>query len=415
MASVESPQVVWPGITPEGERMIEQAVAMEWNKAAVKYGAQTVPVPPSLRPPRAPSRYQLHDATYVAELPPISWRVKGVLPQTGIAAMFGPSGSGKSFLGLDLAMSVAKGAHWFGHRTTKCAVLYVCLEGEAGMSVRVNAYRERYGTEGEVLFLTASFNLLACQDVTDLLQAIKEARVRPEVIILDTLNRAAPGLDENSSAEMGNVIEAVKQLQAAIGGLVVVVHHTGKDATRGLRGHSSLIAALDAAIEVKRAGDLRVWEVAKSKDGEDGKGQGFKLDRVHLGEDPDGDAVTSCVIVPALTTQRHSKPLTMSQQQGLDSFRAATMKIGPAAFEVGIHTNAWREEFYRSSTADSAEAKRKAFNRVRHDLVTLGHLTVEFDMYKLPIGFSSNRDTGQDRDIGDACPGSSGTGQDTPL
>jgi RecA-family ATPase len=63
---------------------------------------------------------------------PIQWRVKGLLPATGIAAIFGPSGSGKSFLAKDLGASIALGQDWFGHRTTRCDVTYVMLEAEGG-------------------------------------------------------------------------------------------------------------------------------------------------------------------------------------------------------------------------------------------------------------------------------------------
>ena len=80
-------------------------------------------------------------------------------------------------------------------------------------------------------------------------------------------------------------------------GLVVLVHHTGKDATKGLRGHSSLFAALDAAVEVSRDGDRREWKVAKAKDGQDGDAHPFKLHIETLGTDDYGDAVTSCVVV----------------------------------------------------------------------------------------------------------------------
>jgi putative DNA primase/helicase len=80
------------------------------------------------------------------------------------------------------------------------------------------------------------------------------------------------------------------------GGLVVLVHHTGKDSTKGLRGHSSLFAAMDAAIEVVRNGDRREWRVAKSKDGQDGGTHQFKLHVEPLGEDEHGDPITSCVV-----------------------------------------------------------------------------------------------------------------------
>jgi putative DNA primase/helicase len=116
------------------------------------------------------------------------------------------------------------------------------------------------------------------------------------VIFIDTLNRAAPGLDENSSQDMGRVLAGMKRLQELTGGLVLIVHHTGKDASKGLRGHSSLFAALDGAIEVERSATGRCWSAAKVKDGEDGKQIAFRLHVVDLGKDADGDPMNSCAV-----------------------------------------------------------------------------------------------------------------------
>lgn len=213
--------------------------------------------------------------------------------------MFGASGSGKSFLVLDALQSLAAGADWFGHRVKSCPVIYCALEGEGGIAGRVNAYRIRHGsTAGNIRYLVQSFDLLDSDDVQDLAQAIKAGGNGAGVVVLDTLNRAAPGADENDSKAMGQIIAAAKELQTLIGGLVLLVHHTGKDASKGLRGHSSLHAALDAAVEVRRDGDRREWLIAKSKDGEDGATHPFKLDVVELGADEDGEPVTSCVVHP---------------------------------------------------------------------------------------------------------------------
>jgi hypothetical protein len=124
---------------------------------------------------------------------------------------------------------------------------------------------------------------------------------------VDTLSRAISGLDENDSKAMGQIIAAAKILQDLLGGLLLFIHHTGKDAARGMRGHSSLHAAVDCAIEVKRSGDHREWIVAKSKDGEDGASHPFKLEVVHLGTDSDGDAETSCVVVADQSGQAIAK------------------------------------------------------------------------------------------------------------
>lgn len=247
----------------------------------------------------APLRYTLLSDDDLCKLPPLQWRIKKVLPENGLAACYGASGSGKSFLILDALQSLAAGGDWFDYKTKPCHVLYCALEGESGVAGRVSAYRIRHGTTSpNIRYLVQSFNLLDSGDMLDLAQAIKANRQGADVIVLDTLNRAASGADENDSKSMGQIIAASKQLQTIIGGLVILVHHTGKDASKGLRGHSSLHAALDAAIEVRRDGDRREWVITKSKDGEDGTTHPFRLDIVELGTDEDGEAITSCVVQP---------------------------------------------------------------------------------------------------------------------
>ncbi|MBC8745209.1 MULTISPECIES: AAA family ATPase [Paraburkholderia] len=245
-------------------------------------------------------RYRVLSADDLANAPPLRWLVRGVLPASGLASIYGPSGSGKSFLALDLCAAIAGGEDWFGRRVDAAPVLYVCLEGEAGLSKRVSAWREHHGRvlPERMGFITQSFDLRSPADVDALCAAVSAAGLRDGLLVIDTLNRAAPGADENASTDMGALIEACKEIQRVIGGVVLAVHHTGKDAAKGLRGHSSLFAALDAAIEVKRDGDRREFHVAKSKDDVDGARNPFRLQPVELGDDAEGEPVTSCVVEP---------------------------------------------------------------------------------------------------------------------
>ncbi|MBC8745798.1 MULTISPECIES: AAA family ATPase [Paraburkholderia] len=247
------------------------------------------------------ARFPLRSADELANAPPMKWLVRAVLPLEGLAALFGPSGSGKSFLVLDIAAAVAGGnPEWFGHRVLQCPVTYCALEGEAGMGKRVKAWAKHHDKPlpDGLRFMTAPFDLLDGAGVAELARSIASAGGAGGMVVLDTLNRAAPGADENSSVDMGNMITAAKRLQNLLGGLVLLVHHTGKDATKGLRGHSSLHAALDGAIEVNATESRREWVVAKSKDDETGAAHRFKLLVVDLGNDDCGEPVTSCVIAP---------------------------------------------------------------------------------------------------------------------
>lgn len=247
-----------------------------------------------------PRRYGLLTVADLSAMPHSRYRVKNVLPREGIAAIFGPPGVAKSFLALDLAFTLSDGGEWCGYRVEQCDVLYLCLEGQGGLAQRVQAYREHHGqdTGTRIRFITAPFSLLYQDDVDALVDTVKEAGIRGGVIMVDTLSAGSPGADENSSVDMGRILQAIKRLCEECGVLVILVHHSGKDATRGLRGHSSLPAASDAVIEVRREDDRRTWRLIKSKDGIDGKEHAFRLSSVELGTDDDGDSITSCIIKP---------------------------------------------------------------------------------------------------------------------
>lgn len=247
-----------------------------------------------------PMRYRLLRADEVMNAPPLRWLVRGVLPADGLAALYGASGSGKSFLALDLCAAVASGEpEWFACRVKAAPVVYVALEGEAGFSQRVKAWQLHHGRDlpDALCFVMQALDLRNSDDVSEIAGAVTAAGAAGGLLVIDTLNRAARGADENSVVDMGEIIAAAKGVQTKLGGLVLLVHHSGKDATKGLRGHSSLHAALDAAIEVTRVDGRWDWRIAKSKDGDDSKTHPFKLEVVEIGEHDDGEPITSCVVV----------------------------------------------------------------------------------------------------------------------
>lgn len=97
---------------------------------------------------------------------------------------------------------------------------------------------------------------------------------------------------------MSLYVSNVSRLAEAIDATALIVHHAGKDPTRGARGSSSLKAAVDVEIEIAREGGERVGTITKARDGEDGARFGFRLQQIELGVDVDGDPVRSCVIEP---------------------------------------------------------------------------------------------------------------------
>ena len=320
-------------------------------------------------------RFILALAAAIINAPQQADAIKGVIPSSGIVVIYGPSGSGKSFLALYMAYVLGHGLIFFGFKGQSKFVVYINLEGS--MRTRLDALQtdKKRDIPDNVRFVTEPFHIL--EDVKALAADIPEGAV----IFIDTLNAASPGLDENSSRDMGLILEAAKKLQQITKGLVVIVHHSGKDASKGLRGHSSLYAAMDAVIEVGRNGDSRYWRLAKSKEGRDGIRRGFRLKSVGLGYDEDGEPITSCVVEEDNTPlQEEEKPLTPSLKYALESLEAALLEDGGNS----VHVEVWRKHYYAKSTADNTHAKKTAFLRVRKDLATLGRVTVLDDMYSIP-------------------------------
>jgi hypothetical protein len=290
------------------------------NDYALEYGTSAL-TDLLLRPQAPLLRFKLLSGAELCNAPPMRWMVRGVLPVEGLAALYGASGSGKGFLILDMACAVAGGDYsWFGRRVSQAPVTYVCLEGEAGMGKRIQAWsllHHKKPVPNALRFIAQPFDLLS-DDVHELTKAVIAGGGKSGLVILDTLNRASPGADENSSVDMGNLIAAAKQLQTLIGGVVILVHHTGKDSTKGLRGHSSLYAALDGAIEVIKTDSRREWNVAKSKDDATGDAYPFNLEIVTVGFDEEGEAITSCVAVPneSMEASKQAKrPMLRSNQK----------------------------------------------------------------------------------------------------
>lgn len=121
-------------------------------------------------------RFPLLSPVDLARLPPMRERVRGVLPETGLAAFFGPSGCGKSFLVLDLLGAVTTGRAWFGHAvTTPCKAVYLALEGEAGVSKRVQAFIAKHGEPEVLRVILSPLDIRLELDRRALVEAIRAA------------------------------------------------------------------------------------------------------------------------------------------------------------------------------------------------------------------------------------------------
>ena len=233
------------------------------------------------------------------KLSPQTWLVKNIIPETGFGIIYGKSGTYKSFLTIDLLAHIANGRTWFGKNTKQKPVIYIPLEGKSGISKRIEAWKIHNHSNDQIISIFENINFKDKNNIEYLIEKIKDARLDGGVICIDTLAQAGGDMDENSSKDMGNMIKTFQYIQQELGGIVLVVHHTGKDDSKGMRGHSSLYASLDFALECTAHGNLSAqFKIAKSKDSESDKGYKFKMSVINLGYDEDGELITSLAVNP---------------------------------------------------------------------------------------------------------------------
>lgn len=328
------------------------------------------------QPEPAVAPYPLVSVGEVLKCPPLRWRVKGLIPARGIGQIYGASTAGKSFLSLDLAVHVARGRAWYGHKVNASFVAIFSLEGQEGTRNRLAAYIEYHGEElpANLSIGTAPTTFYKPED----LEAIAASLPDGCLCIVDTQACASVGLDENRTDDMTLLIEGCKRLAARKDCFVLLVHHAGKDLTRGARGSSTQLPSWDCCVEATRNGQRREWKAVKVKDGGgEGEKHPFRLAVVDLGADEDGDRITSCVALPDGEAVQEEKPLTPALNYALESLRAALEK----ADSKSVHVDDWRPTFYAGHTADNDNAKKVAFHRDRNKLVTLGKICVENNRY----------------------------------
>jgi hypothetical protein len=228
----------------------------------------------------------------------IKWLVKNIIPQDAMGMLFGASGTFKSFIAIDLALSVLHGEEWTKRKTVKGAVYYVAAEGGAGVSRRVDAWHQGVDVPENLYYCRTPLLLSSKEEIGALRASIAALPEIPVLIIIDTLSQTFAG-DENSSSDIATYLRMLNsELRAAFNCTVLVIHHTGHSATERPRGSSAITANVDFLLGCYRSDpegmNARV-DVTKQKDGDLVKGMYFDLDRHVLGNDDEGDEISSLV------------------------------------------------------------------------------------------------------------------------
>jgi hypothetical protein len=312
--------------------------------------------------------------------------IKGLIGEKSLVVFAGATGSAKTFIALDASFHLAAEREWFGRKVTRCGVLYVGAEGQAGLKKRVAALRDHHGIgeTAEVPFALypAPIDLTTDDDgVKKIIEMVELLRglwgIATWLVVIDTLARCFGSADESSTRDMNTFVTRCDAIRIGANATVLVVHHFGKDESKGMRGSIALKAAADTVVEIIGTEGVRTARVEKQKDGAAGEAFSFKLQPVELGQDEDGNPVSSCVVIPSEIAPEEKSaraprlpPAARIAKESLQKAIAEAGSLIPAsnhvpANTIGVPIDLWRRYAYQRSitNGETDSARRKAFSR----------------------------------------------------
>jgi len=315
-------------------------------------------------------RFRLLSERDVLALPDRPELVDGLLPARGSSILYGPAGIGKSFLALDLALTIASNADdWHVHTIrrrpgTGGTVLYVAAEGAHGLKRRLLAWRAATQYRGElaIRFLDVAVQLRTLEDPAALLKAVDSTGLTdgpPELVIFDTLSRCMAGAKENAQEDASAVIASLDYLRAALGCTTLAVHHTGVIETRE-RGSTVFRGAVDVLLSLKEADGVLTLESDKVRDGPALAPLYFRLEPY----------AESMVLMAANPTPDPGRPLSKLPTAIWQSLRAIETTEGVSSTE-------WK---------DSSGVPARSFYRARKTLVERGLVVHDRGKYRTARG-----------------------------
>lgn len=245
-----------------------------------------IPEPEETKTKEKPRYYPYCEAEQDRRAEP-SWLIPGLIGHGTTSFIYGKPGSLKSFIALDMALSIAAGHPALGldYEAHSFPVLYVAPEGLIGIEKRRRpAWRKENNIEGDLPFWTVAETPMAGDKASwsEFMTTIEKylGDKLPRLIIIDTLARAMSGMDENSAQDMGRFADMMAALSKRYSCAVVAIHHSTAGGERE-RGSSALRGAVDSVFRVERDGQSVALYNAKQKDFEEHKPITFSIHPCH--------------------------------------------------------------------------------------------------------------------------------------
>lgn len=190
------------------------------------------------------------------------WLVDQLWGDSCVGVIGGAPKCAKTWLGLDLALSVATGTPCLGRYAVPAAgpaLVYLAEDALPIVRQRVAGMARHRGMDiarVDIHVITAP--TLRLDREPHRMQLYETAnRIRPRLLLLDPLVRLH-GIDENNATEVAGLLAYFRTLQRQLDLSVMLVHHTRKNAAgglaagQGLRGSSDIHAFGDSNLYLRR-------------------------------------------------------------------------------------------------------------------------------------------------------------------
>jgi Bifunctional DNA primase/polymerase, N-terminal/AAA domain/Primase C terminal 1 (PriCT-1) len=357
---------------PLDEREVEKIA-----RSVARYAASPQPdnVIPMVRPAvHGESRFSFYTDVEIGLRPSPPWILPDVIQAKSKVMLFGPTNVGKSFVTLDMALSIGKGIPWCGREVQPGRVLYVAAEAGETIGERVAAWKTHRGYDPmescNVTFIDDVVQLGTTNDVSLLLHELETWDEKPVLVVIDPLHPCFLGLDENSSRDMGLVRAAADQIIEATGAAVLIVHHTGLEIGRE-RGSTAFRGGMETALSLTGRPDQLNLLVKKQRNVKTGT-----VIPLALAEVP-GEA--SCVAVPGSHGEANGPSLPTNLRQAL------TILHQSFPLDAGAKSGEWKQKCEVGGIAAST------FYKLAKQATSLGHVD-----HNTSTSFYTLTDTGVD-------------------
>lgn len=210
---------------------------------------------------------QLLTTLRVGEIPieesPRRWLIEGLWGASSVGVLGGCPKVGKSWLGLDMAVSVATGTPSLGVFSVKepgPVLVYLAEDALPILRERVAGIaRHRQIDLRHINLHVITEPTLRLDRAGDRMRLLATTEVlRPRLVLLDPLVRLHAA-NENDATEIAQLLSYFRELQRRLDTSVILVHHTRKNASgsthggQSLRGSSDIWAFGDCNLYLRRA------------------------------------------------------------------------------------------------------------------------------------------------------------------